>query len=140
MASRLTAKARWMALGAAALGLGLSMPSCGGSQALQMQVDQLTAKNTEMQGQLQRLGAQVSKMDADLRDARALVEQAGSTIIAQGKAIDQLQEAVNAGRASPAHAPAARAKSSGKKVPKKAAPKAAKKKTTRKKRRASDGE
>jgi predicted nucleic acid-binding Zn-ribbon protein len=75
-------------------GLGLSAPSCGGTQALQAQVDSLTARQGEMQGQLQRLGAQLSRMDADMRDAKLLSEQVGKTVIAHKEALERIQAAM----------------------------------------------
>src|SRR4051812_5787533 len=81
-------------------GLGLSAPSCGGTQALPAQVDALTARQSEMQGQLQRLGAQLSRMDADMRDVKLLSEQVGKTVIAHKDALDRIQAALAANVAS----------------------------------------
>src|SRR3954466_12223704 len=89
-------KIRWVAFAAAALGMGMSMPSCPGQQAMQQQIDALTAKTAESDKRLMALNAQMGNMSKDLGEARTLVAQVSQTVLAQKDQIAQMDTAIKA--------------------------------------------
>lgn len=100
----------WLAMATAMFGLGLSMPSCPGQQALQDQIDNLKTSQDLMNKKVQNIDASIKTMTKDSSDMKVLVSQMGNTVLAQKKAIEDLDAAFK-----DAQAKAAAAKSSSKK-------------------------
>jgi septal ring factor EnvC (AmiA/AmiB activator) len=92
---------------AALISMGLSMPGCPGQQALQKQVDELTAKSLESSKRIQNLETQVRSLTGDMNQVKTLLTQVSNTVLAQKTAIEQLEGALKA--------KGGKAKSSGKK-------------------------
>ncbi len=75
---------------AAPMGLGLSMPSCPGQDAIQQQMDSIQAKGIESEKKVQALSAQVASMDKDLTEARTLLAQVSQTVLEQKATLEQM--------------------------------------------------
>lgn len=78
----------------AVLTLGISMPSCPGQQAMQQQIDQVTAKQAEQQKQIQALDSHLRAMRDDVAAAKTLVAEVGNTVLAHKTALEQLDASV----------------------------------------------
>jgi septal ring factor EnvC (AmiA/AmiB activator) len=93
---------RWLVMGASFLGLGLSMPSCPGQQAMQQQVDALQAKNNELTKQIQGMDSQVKGMSKEVGDMRTLLGEVTNAIQGQRQTLTQLEDAVKNMQSKPA--------------------------------------
>lgn len=74
----------------APMGLGLSMPSCPGQEAVQQELSQVQTRSQENEKKLQALTAQVASMDKDLTEARTLLAQVSQTVLAQKSTLEQM--------------------------------------------------
>jgi len=82
-----------MAIAATAvLGLGFTMPSCPGQQAMQQQVDALQTKVNEDAGKIEALSTQVATMNQQLTEARNLLCTVSQTVLGQKDQIMALEE------------------------------------------------
>lgn len=110
----------WITLGTAFAGMGISMPSCPGQQAMQQQIDELKTKNSEMANHIRALESQTKNVTAELTQAKVLIEQIGKTVLEQNKVIEEIKMAAQAqaaakqrtavkapGKAVPRHLPKA---------------------------------
>jgi peptidoglycan hydrolase CwlO-like protein len=77
-------------LASAFVGLGMSMPSCPGQQAMQQQIDTLNANNTKLSQQVQALDAQVKTLNSDMSQVKQLLKPMSDAIQAQRTGMDQL--------------------------------------------------
>ena len=77
-------------LASAFLGMGMSMPSCPGQQAMQQQVDSLKTSNADLTKQVQAMDKHVKQLETDLTQVKELLQPMGSAIGAQKAAMDQL--------------------------------------------------
>lgn len=75
---------------AAFLGMGMSMPSCPGQQAMQQQIDTLTAQNTDLSKRVMAMNGQVQGLNKDMVDVKNLLKPMADAIQAQKAAMDQL--------------------------------------------------
>jgi septal ring factor EnvC (AmiA/AmiB activator) len=75
---------------AAFLGMGMSMPSCPGQQAMQQQIDTLTQQNAELMKHVQGMDGQVKMLNKDMGDVKSLLKPIADTVQAQKTSIDQL--------------------------------------------------
>lgn len=87
-------KLTWLALGAAVVGMGISMPSCPGQQAMQQQIDELKTKNAEMTKQLQAHDNQVKTLMGEMSQVKTLLQQISSAVLAQKQALEQIDAAM----------------------------------------------
>lgn len=85
---------RWIVFSTAFLGMGLSMPSCPGQQAMQQQIDALQTANAEMSKKIQTLTTQVESVNADMTQVKQVLPQMTNVIQAQKGALDQLDASV----------------------------------------------
>ena len=100
---------RWIVLGCATLGMGLSMPSCPGQQAMQQQIDALEKRvNSETQ-RVQSLDTQVKQLNGEMAKANQLLSTMGNTVLAQKTEIENLQKSVQEMASRSAAKPAAKA-------------------------------
>ena len=90
------------ALGAAMLGMGLSMPSCPGQQAMQEQLETLKTGQADSNKKIQALDAQLKKMNGDVDQMKALVSQVSNAVLAQKMAIENMDAALKALQTKPA--------------------------------------
>lgn len=83
-----------LALTTATLGLGVSMPSCPGQQAMQQQIDALQASRMELTRKLNTLEPQVKTLAGEMEQAKQLLAQMTNAIQAQKTSMDQLDASV----------------------------------------------
>jgi peptidoglycan hydrolase CwlO-like protein len=108
-------------VGATLLLIGSTGPSCGGNQALQQQLDQLTTRDQEQTRTIQELQAQVKLLQTEMGNVKALTTQIGQTVLAQKQALEHYDRAIRTSRAAPVR----RGSNGGKKAAKKPAKHAA---------------
>ena len=72
------------------VGLGMSMPSCPGQQAMQQQIDSIQASNTDLSKRLQTIDSQTKTLNGDMSQVKQLLKPMSDAIQAQKTAIDQL--------------------------------------------------
>ena len=101
-------KGRWLAIGAATIGMGISMPSCPGQQAVQHQVDGLVSREADSIRRLQSLENQFRAMAGEMVQIKTLLSQVSNTVLAQKSAIENLEESLK-------HKGGGKAKAGGKK-------------------------
>ena len=89
-------------LTAAVFGMGLSMPSCPGQQAMQEQVEALKTSQADSNKKIQALDAQIKKMTGDVDQMKALVSQVSNAVLAQKMAIENMDAALKAVQSKPA--------------------------------------
>lgn len=77
-------------LASAFVGLGMSMPSCPGQQAMQQQIDTLTTSNTGLTKQVQALDTQVKTLNGEMTQVKQLLKPMSDAIQAQRTGMDQL--------------------------------------------------
>lgn len=75
---------------AAFIGMGMSMPSCPGQQAMQQQIDTLTSQNAELVKRFQVMDSQIKMLNKDMGDVKSLLKPIADTVQAQKTSIDQL--------------------------------------------------
>ena len=97
---------RWLATGAAVVGMGMSMPSCPGQQAMQQQVDELQKREVAATQKAQALEGQVRALSGDMGQVKQLLEQVSRTVLAQKDSITQMEANVQKLAAARAGAPA----------------------------------
>ena len=97
----------------AALGMGITMPSCPGQEAMQQQIDALQTKNAELTRKVTALEATTKKISDDMGKMTQLLAEMTNTIQAQKGAMDQMSGAIKELQARAA-APAPAPKSAGK--------------------------
>jgi peptidoglycan hydrolase CwlO-like protein len=102
----MNSKLKWVALAASVFGMGLSMPSCPGQQAVQQQVDKLQAENQEIKAKVSQMENVVNGMKANMEKMEPLVVQMGSTIQEQKLAMDRMNAALTTLQEAPKSAPA----------------------------------
>lgn len=95
--------------GLAMLTMGLSLPSCPGQQAIQQQIDGLTAKNTDVTRRLTAVEGQLKNSMTEMNQAKALLSQVSNTVLSQKQTIESLEETVKNLKAAPAPKTAAKA-------------------------------
>lgn len=83
-----------VALGAALLGLGMSMPSCPGEKAMQQQLDSLQTSHADLTKKVQVLDAQIKTLNNEMTQVKQLLGQMTSAIQTQGGALERLDGAV----------------------------------------------
>lgn len=82
-------------LSLAPLAMAFTMPSCPGNEAMQQQLDAITAKNTELQRGLQTLQGQAKTLNDDSNQMKQVVNTLSETVLAQKTAIEKLEASVN---------------------------------------------
>ncbi len=86
---------RWVVLAAACVGMGISVPSCPGQQAMQQQVDNLEKRETTTSQRIQALDTQVKQLATDMAKANQLLQTMGQTVLAQKGEMEALQKSVH---------------------------------------------
>src|SRR5688572_12627092 len=84
----------WLLVGAACMGLGISMPSCPGQQAMQQQIDSLQTTNMDLSKKVQALTTQVQTLNSDISQVKTLLPQMTNVISGQKGALDKLENDV----------------------------------------------
>ena len=74
------AKIMSAALALSALGLGVSMPSCPGNQAVQSQVDALQTSQADLNRKILALDSQMRIVDTDMPQIKQILAQMTSTM------------------------------------------------------------
>jgi peptidoglycan hydrolase CwlO-like protein len=74
----------------ASLGMGITMPSCPGQEAMQQQIDSLTAKNADLTKKVAAMSATVDTSNKELNDIKQLLGQLGPALDAQKTYITSL--------------------------------------------------
>jgi septal ring factor EnvC (AmiA/AmiB activator) len=85
---------RWLVFLTAFCGMGISMPSCPGQQAMQQQIDALQTSNADLTKKVQTLTTQLESANADLTQIKQVLPQMTNVIQAQKGALDQLDASV----------------------------------------------
>src|SRR4051812_34714737 len=85
---------RYLIFAASFLGMGISMPSCPGQQAMQLQLETLQNANLDVGKKLKTLQTQVTAMSNDMNQVKQLLPQMTNVIQAQKGALDQLDTTV----------------------------------------------
>ena len=81
----------YLVLFAAFLGMGMSMPSCPGQQAMQEQIDKLMTQNADLNKRLISMDSQVKALNGDMVQVKTLLKPMSDAIQAQKAAQDQLE-------------------------------------------------
>lgn len=92
-------------LAAAALGLGLSMPSCPGQKALEERVDAVATAQSGTKGEIQKLDETVKALQTELAQHKQAMADLTGALGAQKTALEQLDGALKqmqAARGAPA--------------------------------------
>jgi|GEM_PF-657916 len=108
---------KWLTFAAAMIGLGMSMPSCPGQQAIQQQLDSLQTAQAEMQKKLQAQDSQIKTINQTDEQVKSLLEEMTRAIQSQRGALELLAKAIEELKNRPAPTPAvhaAPARTSGK--------------------------
>jgi peptidoglycan hydrolase CwlO-like protein len=85
---------RWVVFAVAFSGLGLSMPSCPGQQAMQQQIDALQTSNADLTKKIQALTTQLGSLNNDMTQVKQLLPQMTNVIQAQKGTLDQLDTTI----------------------------------------------
>ena len=85
---------KYLIFAASFVGMGISMPSCPGQQAMQQQIDALQTANLETNKKLHTLQTQVTTFSNDMNQIKQLMPQMTNVIQAQKGALDQLDATV----------------------------------------------
>lgn len=101
---------KWLVFGAATIGMGMSLPSCPGQQAMQQQLDTLQTAQAELQKKIQAQEAQIKTITQTQEQEKQLLEQMTGAIQAQRGALEQLNDAVKTLQSQPAPSKAAASK------------------------------
>ncbi len=78
-------------MGAAVAGMGISMPSCPGQQAMQQQVDDLQKHEAAMNQKIQALDGQVRTLSGDMSQVKQLLDQVSRAVLAQKDSMAQME-------------------------------------------------
>lgn len=87
---------RIIVISGAVVGMGFSMPSCPGQQAMQQQVDALTAKSSEMNKDVQSLTTKSDQANTELTKLNALVAQLNTEMTEQKQKMEQIEVSIKA--------------------------------------------
>jgi peptidoglycan hydrolase CwlO-like protein len=90
------------------IGMGMSMPSCPGQQAMQQQIDTLTTTNADLAKRVQAMDSQVRSLNSDMSQVKQLLKPMSDAIGAQKAAMDQLDGNLKTLQASMTAKPAAK--------------------------------
>ncbi|MCM2322462.1 MAG: hypothetical protein NDJ90_04290 [Oligoflexia bacterium] len=107
-------KWKWLAIPAAIAGMGISMPSCPGQQAIQQQIDALQAGNADLTKKVQTLETQNKIITQEMLQVKQLLEQMTSAIQSQKAELTLATTAIKELQARPV-APAPKARSAPRK-------------------------
>ncbi|MBI3535537.1 MAG: hypothetical protein HY072_08665 [Deltaproteobacteria bacterium] len=103
-ARNLLKKMKWLVFGAAFIGLGISMPSCPGQQALQQQVETLQTKLSSVEKQSAQRDSQMKQLIAEVSQLRSILSQLNNIVGAQNISIKELESKMSPkSRAMPKH-------------------------------------
>ncbi len=89
-------KIKWLAYGIALMGLGFTMPSCPGQQAMQQQIDALQTKVNDTGKQVHALDSQVRQLTSDVSQIKNVITQLNNFVGAQKITLDQLDAKLSA--------------------------------------------
>lgn len=93
LSQRMRVRYAWMVVATSALlGLGVSMPSCPGQQALQKQVDEMSNTLKDTNKKILGMEGVLRGLEGDNKQFKELLEQMTKTIQAQKTALDQLDQ------------------------------------------------
>jgi len=101
----------WALAAVVSVGMGMTMPSCPGQQALQQSVDAVQATTNDHAKKLTSQQAQVNLVNSEVGKLKEVVAQMNTTIEAQKGSIKQLEDAMKSLQAAPP------AKAAGAKAP-----------------------
>lgn len=82
---------RWGILAISFLGMGFTMPSCPGQQAMQQQVDSLQTSEMETGRKLTALTTKTASLERDVDQMKQLMTQMANVVQAQRGALEQLE-------------------------------------------------
>ena len=85
----------WILAVTAVLAMGISMPSCPGQQAMQQQIDQIAAKQTELIKNISNLDKQVKAFDADMKTVKEVMPQMGKNLADMHGKINEIVSEIN---------------------------------------------
>lgn len=91
--------------------MGIALPSCPGQQAMQKQIDEMQAKEVQLQGQLNGANDKVKALETEVKDLKTLLDKTADVLKTHFDSISELQRKVEelAKVPPPKAAPAARA-------------------------------
>lgn len=92
--SQMKKSVRWLVLPASFAALGMSMPSCPGQQALQQQVETLSASNTDLTKKVQTLSTEFKTLTTDMNQVKQILPQMTTLMTTQKATIEQLESTV----------------------------------------------
>ncbi len=75
---------------AAFAGMGLSMPGCPGTQALQQQVETLKTSEAELKGRLDAMETSNKSLKDEFTQAKTLLAQVSTTVLEHGETLKNL--------------------------------------------------
>ncbi len=85
---------KWIALPLATLGLGISMPSCPGQQAMQQQLDSVEKRESALTQRVQSLENQLKNLNTEMGKVKQQLANISGIVIEQKRAIESLQTEV----------------------------------------------
>lgn len=85
---------KWIILPISVAGMGITMPSCPGQQAMQQQIDSLQTTNQDLNKKIQALTLQVNSLNSDMNQVKQLMPQITSLLTAEKTALEQLDATV----------------------------------------------
>ena len=86
---------RWLLIPLAILGMGISMPSCPGQQAMQQQIDGVEKREGALAQRTQTLENQLRSLSSEMGGVKQQLANISGTIIEQKHAIEKLTEEVS---------------------------------------------
>ena len=90
----MNSKIRVLVFAIAVVGMGISMPSCPGQDAMQKQIDSLTQSNADLKRQVAAMDTTVKSTATDMGQAKQLLEQMTNAIQAQKTSVMNLETSI----------------------------------------------
>lgn len=87
---------RWVVLGTACLGLGISVPQCPAEKAMQQQIESLEKKDASNNQRIQMMDSQVKAMAKEVADTKAKMEGMAGMLATQQQAVDSINQSLKA--------------------------------------------
>jgi peptidoglycan hydrolase CwlO-like protein len=84
----------WLAFGTAVLGMGISMPSCPGQQAMEQKIESLEKSNAELKAKLLNMDGNVKSALEKVTAADGQLNQLSQDAQAAKGRLDQLETAI----------------------------------------------
>lgn len=78
--------------------MGIAMPDCGGSQALQQQIDELKTSNQQLKTKMSSTESQLKAMADEMGQAKQLLGQMTNMLTTHQSALAQIDEQLKAAK------------------------------------------